>query len=66
MKHNKKNVDSICWDCKHATGGCSWSREFEPVSGWNAEKTLIKGYRDDDNYLVNSYCVYECPLFEHD
>lgn len=47
---------TLCWDCKNAVGWCSWSREFEPVNGWDAE------YKPNlDSYLVN-----DCPEFERD
>lgn len=43
---------SICWECEKATNGkCSWSRNFVPVDGWDAEKT-------DNGYHVN-----KCPQF---
>lgn len=45
--------DSLCWHCRNALGGCSWSMRFEPVEGWDAKHT--KRY--------NSYKVYSCPQF---
>lgn len=61
---------NICFDCKKACGGCSWSAadpvtdeiRFEPVKGWTAEKTA---------QLINrtwkeTYRVKACPLFERD
>lgn len=53
--------DSLCWNCKNSGGGCSWSKSFEPVEGWNAEKTLIKNspYESYESYLVK-----ECPEFK--
>lgn len=53
---------TLCWDCKHAvpTGagnGCSWSRSFQPVEGWEAEKTHPGG-------RSTSYHVKRCPRFE--
>lgn len=63
----KRQPDSICWDCKKATGFCSWSREFKPVEGWEADKTLITGQGcDGRQIIVDSYCVHQCPLFVHD
>lgn len=53
MKYAAK---SLCWRCKRATGFCSWSREFEPVKGWTAEKTITG--------TMESYEVKQCPLFE--
>jgi len=46
----------LCWNCVHAVPdavyGCPWSKDFEPVEGWRAEKTN------------NSYRITNCPLFE--
>ena len=60
-------IQSRCWNCRRAIGECSWSSEFIPVKGWTAEKTIIKttpsAIRDGK---VDSYLVYDCPLFEHD
>ena len=53
---------SLCWKCSRATGFCSWSRDFEPVQGWDAVQTVIKS--SDGN--VDSYEVKSCPLFERD
>ena len=50
--------DSLCWDCKNATGGCEWSQSFTPVDGWEAIPRTI---RDED-----SFCVIKCPKFEED
>ena len=36
----KKEKEQICWTCKNACGGCSWSRNLTPVEGWKAEKTI--------------------------
>ena len=50
--------DSLCWDCKNATGGCEWSQSFTPVDGWEAIPRTI---RDED-----SFCVIKCPKFVED
>ena len=53
--------ETICWRCANAYGQCSWSRNFTPVEGWDAErrdvKTIIDGY-------VESYIVNNCPMYE--
>lgn len=55
--------NTLCWDCKKATGGadCPWANEFKPVEGWDATPTKMKmnGTRS-----VDSYDVHKCPLFE--
>lgn len=54
---------TLCWACKKAVCGCSWSRSFTPVEGWDAVPTTV--------YVQNkppapSYRVLACPLFERD
>lgn len=48
-----------CWDCKKATGGCSWVDDFKPIEGWDARPTIV-----DD--LEQSYEIKSCPEFERD
>ena len=48
--------DQICWRCKNSCGGCSWSREFIPVSGWTAVRTF-----KDRSW---TYCITGCPEFK--
>lgn len=60
-----KNETTICWECKRATGFCSWSEDFTPVEGWRATPTKIKvGRANGRDLFVDSYLVHECPLFE--
>ena len=47
----------ICWHCKNACGGCSWSRSLTPVNGWIAEPLELLGG-------VQSYKIHYCPDFE--
>lgn len=61
---------TICWDCKKAVNDCSWSRNFEPVEGWEAipyytdrEDIKSQGFDSDHPY---SYEVHYCPLFDCD
>jgi hypothetical protein len=59
---------SICFDCKNACGGCSWSGIdpvtkkclFEPVPGWTAEPVYLKMSKR----RVKTYHITACPLFE--
>ncbi len=53
---------TLCWGCKNATGGCSWSARLEPVPGWDAVTTAIKC----SGVPAQSYHVRACPLFEAD
>lgn len=62
---------SLCWDCRRAAGPianrCSWSIDFTPVYGWDAEKTLIYATSEHGKTTyINSYHVYNCPLFLKD
>ena len=52
---NKANT--LCWDCENCIGGCSWSKNFEPVEGWKA-----KAVTNSDN--SDTYLVRECPQFK--
>lgn len=64
-------VPSICWKCKNAVGGCSWSAadndkpgrpiKFEPVPGWTAIQTAGNKGRSSESFLV-----LRCPKFEPD
>lgn len=59
---------SLCWKCKKSVGGCSWSREFKPVNGWKAERTIISNHSNRGNKYqrtkIESYIVSECPEFD--
>ena len=55
--------ETICWECKKATGGCSWSKKkAKPVDGWEADSTIVKG----DGYTFPSYLVKQCPEYAQD
>ena len=62
MKYYKKRIIkedytkekyNRCWTCKNAFGGCSWSREFLPVYGWDAEKT----FHPNNGEFAESYYI---------
>lgn len=59
-------LSTICWDCKRAVMGCSWSKRYTPVPGWNAIKTQIAVNDKGRQRYCESYKVIECPLFEAD
>ena len=62
-----KDKRSLCWSCQNATNGgkCPWARSFEPVRGWEAEKTHINGNgKGAKGY--ESYNVKQCPLYRAD
>lgn len=49
-----------CTTCARAYSICSWSRNFEPVEGWKAQRTF------DIYGKEYSYKIEECPLYEED
>lgn len=53
---------NICVDCQNPINTCSWEREFKPVPGWIATKTIVKvqGYLAGQ---TESYDIHFCPLF---
>ena len=51
-----------CWTCKNCYGGCNWSRDFEPVEGWIAEKTFIESNEE----YADSYKILYCPEYMED
>ena len=57
---------TLCWKCKNASNsGCSWSKRFKPVEGWDATPTTVKeGYLKDGSVRnVDSFNVHTCPKF---
>ena len=53
----------LCYSCKKACGGCSWSKKFEPVEGWTAVPTIIRnGFRNHQD--TQSYKITACPEYE--
>lgn len=51
-----RHAESLCWRCDRAIGGCSWSRSFTPIEGWEAQY----------NPTIKSYHVISCPEYEPD
>ncbi len=54
----KTHGTQLCWYCKKAAAGCSWSKNFTPINGWKAEKTTVNG--------IDTYAISDCPEFVHD
>lgn len=58
---------SLCWYCENAVPnprthkGCSWSRDFKPVDGWEAISVTIPTYGKIHD--CESFCVISCPEF---
>lgn len=67
---------NICFDCKKACGGCSWSEldpvtgkpRFEPVPGWTAKPARLLYWVDNGTRkrYDDTYEITACPLFEPD
>lgn len=56
---------NICFDCKKAVCGCSWSRNFTPVDGWTAEPTSTTyALKSGELRAINGYHITACPEFE--
>ena len=66
------NAESLCFDCKNALGGCTWSAWdfrncvplFLPVDGWDAvtvRRSYSNGHRKSTTYHVLS-----CPQYTKD
>lgn len=55
-----------CWTCKKCYGGCSWSRKFEPVPGWDATPTNKGTPGNGTGNYYESYDIHSCPEYEND
>ena len=56
-------TNTLCWNCKNAIFGCSWSREFIPVPGWEAVETSLRLHKKPEDECT-SYIVLKCPEFQ--
>ena len=60
----RKHNETLCWTCQNACGGCSWSRNLEPVEGWEAKPTRLNIYISEGNEGMDcSYHVINCPQY---
>lgn len=57
---DKNDKGSLCWNCKNALGGCSWSKSYVPIKGWKAIRSDVKTAL---HTYVESYFVLECPEY---
>ena len=72
-KPRERGGTNLCFDCKKACGGCSWSEwdavnkkpKFQPVEGWKAIKVpyFMNGRGGG---LDCTYYITDCPEFESD
>lgn len=58
--------DTLCWDCRNALKRCSWSRNFEPVEGWEAIMFPPAPYVQGKCAHMPNYKVISCPEFIED
>ena len=65
-KMYSKRSDTLCWECKNACGGCSWSHNLEPVEGWTVVETGPAEWMTSVQKMVPSVTVKECPEFIRD
>lgn len=61
-----KPNQQLCWNCKNACGGCSWSQKFEPIPGWVAEERVLYHRGNGIKNKTTSYSIRYCPEFEQD
>ena len=56
-----KNKGTLCWICANAYAHkCEWMKNYTPVNGWEAQKTVIHDLFNGD---IDSYKVIKCPNF---
>lgn len=61
---NFKSDYTLCWSCAKACGGCSWSKDFKPIDGWDAIPTKIRIPDDDGGArYVDSFKITACPQY---
>ena len=75
MKVKTGKKTNICFDCKNACGGCSWSAidpeteqiRYEPVPGWTAERVVLNlGDYDGKHRRCYTYHITACPQYDPD
>lgn len=52
----------LCWSCKKACGGCSWSKDGEPIKDWTADKNVIPL----NGKYAETYKISKCPEYVKD
>lgn len=58
-----------CWSCTKYAGGCSWTRKFEPIPGWDAVPTVKSGSCRGNGVkyaAIETYEIRHCPEYEDD
>lgn len=70
-KHTERRLATLCWYCANAVPcaktGCNWSRNFEPVDGWDAEVTDVYHRNELGEGSIahgkHAYLVKDCPEY---
>lgn len=58
--YTRVKPEAPCWTCRKACGGCSWSKEFKPVEGWDATENILA------DGTLRGYEIRFCPEYEKD
>lgn len=61
-----KPSPQLCWTCRKACGGCSWSARFQPVPGWTAQHVEAITYHGSQQVRSESYDITACPEYVMD
>lgn len=71
IEHGYTHTDrkmNICADCAYPIPKCSWLHEGKPVSGWRAEKSVVRFARGKngkvERYPRETWHITGCPLFK--
>lgn len=63
---NVRLKEQLCWTCSHAAKGdisiCPWARDYKPVKGWKASRSIIPTHSLGHGY--HSYAIEACPLYD--
>ncbi len=63
LTNPRTETNDLCFSCRHACGGCEWSRSFKPVPGWTATPTKLRANRNDTAIFLDSFHITACPKF---
>lgn len=71
MKPNHNYPETICWNCKCATGDpkhpCLWAQDGIPRNDWEAVKGRLIYFPEKSNKApLQSWVVLKCPVYEQD
>lgn len=68
MNHKEYNCEekTLCERCQNACGRCAWSAFGMPVNGWTATKVKLNAQHNREPLYIETYRVFECPLFNAD